>query len=318
MRKRYVAEDQINHIVKLRQAGASWLRIQNETGIPRRTAKRVYQGWERTKSSEEIKRARTEVAAEEFRYHLEDLIALAQVFVGFLHNLMPVTNIDNADEILEMVWKQDIRKEHRTFSGIIEEEQIMRENKMLFRSLQDHTREKVRWQAFEEWKESLARYISHSRSLRAEARQVVENILNQNREVKSNLSATAKGIKSVENLSKGVVEAVCRAVLAGEVEEVEAFVRTRSFVEGTVDVFFGKAASQISLRFADVKLAEKVADVCRQAARNVSMGKKSYLLGDIKRDWDTMDRRAKELEEMLNDLVLRPVILRTRCDLCPV
>jgi len=318
MRKRYVADDEINHIVKLKQAGASWLRIQNETGIPRRTAKRAYEGWERTKSGEEIKRARTEVAAEEFRYHLEDLIALAQVFVRSLYIPMPMSKIDNADEILETLWKKDIRKEHRGSLGTTEERQIMRENKMLFSSLQDHTRENVRWQAFDQWKEALATYIEHCRSLRADARQVVDNILNRHKELKSKLLETGKGIKSVEDLTKGVVEAVWRAVLAGEVEEVEAFVGTRSFVEGTVDVFFGKVVSTTSLRFADVKLAEEVADVCRQAARNVSMGKKSSLLGEIKRDMDTIDKRGKELEEMLNDLVLRPVILRTRCDLCPV
>lgn len=317
MRKRYVADEEMNHILKLKQAGASWLRIQKETGIPRRTAKRAYEEWERTKSGEEIKRARTEVAAEEFRYHLEDLIALAQVFVGSLYIPMPMGKIDNPDEILETLWKKDIRKEHRGSLGITEERQIMRENKMLFRSLQDHTRGKVRWQAFEEWEEALARYISHCRSLRAEARQVVDNILNQHREFKSKLLAAGKGIKPVEDMTKGVVEAVWRAFLAGEVEEAETFVGTRSFGEAIVEVFFGKGVSTTSFRFADGKLAEEVADACRQAARNVSM-KKLPLLGEIKRDTDTVDKKSKELEEMLNDLVLRPEILRTRCDLCPV
>jgi plasmid stability protein len=318
VRKRYVADEEMNHILKLKQAGASWLRIQKETGIPRRTAKLAYEEWERTKSGEEIKRARTEVAAEEFRYHLEDLIALAQVFVRSLYIPMPMSKIDNADEILETLWKQDIRKEHRGSLGITEEGQIMRENKMLFRSLQDHTRGKVRWQAFEEWEEALARYISHCKSLRAEARQVLDNILNQHREFKSKLLAAGKGIKPAEDMARGVVEAVWRAFLAREVEEAAAFISTRSFGESIAEVSFGKGASSTSFRFADAKLAEEVADVCRQAARNVSVGKKSSLLGEIKGEMDTMDKRSKELEEMLNDLVLRPEILRTRCDLCPV
>lgn len=317
MRKRYVADEEMNHILKLKQAGASWLMIQKETGIPRRTAKLAYEEWERTKSGEEIKRARTEVAAEEFRHHLEDLIALAQVFVRSLYVPMPMSKIDNPDEILETLWKQDIRKEHRGSLGITEEEQIMRENKMLFHSLQDHTRGKVRWQAFEEWKEALTGYIARCRSLRAEARQVVDNILNQRREVKSKLLATREGTKLLQNLTIGVVEAVWRAFLAGE-EEAGAFVGTKSFGEAIVEVFFGKGASTTSLRFDDAKLAEEVADVCRQAARNVSVGKKSSLLGEIKGDMDTVDKKSKELEEMLNDLVLRPEILRTRCDLCPV
>ena len=317
MRKRYVADEEMNHILKLKQAGASWLRIQKETGIPRRTAKLAYEEWERTKSGEEIKRARTEVAAEEFRYHLEDLIALAQVFVRSLYIPMPMSKIDNTDEILETLWKQDIRKEHRGSLGITEERQIIRENKMLFRSLQDHTRGKVRWQTFEEWKEALARYIGHCSSLQAEARQVLDNILNQHREFKSKLLTAGKGIKPAEYMTRGVVEAVWRAFLARKVEEAEAFISTRSFGEHAADVYFGKEASTTSLRLDDAKLAEEVADVCRQAARNVSM-KELPLVGEIKRDTDTLDKKSKELEEMLNDLVLRPEILRTRCDLCPV
>ena len=317
MRKRYLADEEMNHILKLKQAGASWLRIQKETGIPRRTAKLAYEEWERTKSGEEIKRARTEVAAEEFRYHLEDLIALAQVFVRSLYIPMPMSKIDNTDEILGTLWKQDIRKEHRGSPGITEERQIIRENKMLFRSLQDHTRGKVRWQTFEEWKEALARYIGHCSSLQAEARQVLDNILNQHREFKSKLLTAGKGIKPAEYMTRGVVEAVWRAFLAREVEEAEAFISTRSFGEHAADVYFGKEASTTSLRLDDAKLAEEVADVCRQAARNVSM-KELPLLGEIKRDTDTLDKKGKELEEMLNDLVLRPEILRTRCDLCPV
>ena len=317
MRKRYVADEEMNHILKLKQAGASWLRIQKETGIPRRTAKLAYEEWERTKSGEEIKRARTEVAAEEFRYHLEDLIALAQVFVRSLYIPMPMSKIDNTDEILETLWKQDIRKEHRGSLGITEERQIIRENKMLFRSLQDHTRGKVRWQTFEEWKEALAIYIGHCSSLQAEARQVLYNILNQHREFKSKLLTAGKGIKPAEYMTRGVVEAVWRAFLAREVEEAEAFISTRSFGDHAADVYFGKQASTTSLRLDDAKLAEEVADICRQAARNVSM-KKLPLVGEIKRDTDTLDKKSKELEEMLNDLVLRPEILRTRCDLCPV
>jgi len=317
VRKRYVADEEMNHILKLKQAGASWLRIQKETGIPRRTAKLAYEEWERTKSGEEIKRARTEVAAEEFRYHLEDLIALAQVFVRSLYIPMPMSKIDNTDEILETLWKQDIRKEHRGSLGITEERQIIRENKMLFRSLQDHTRGKVRWQTFEEWKEALAIYIGHCSSLQAEARQVLYNILNQHREFKSKLLTAGKGIKPAEYMTRGVVEAVWRAFLAREVEEAEAFISTRSFGDHAADVYFGKQASTTSLRLDDAKLAEEVADICRQAARNVSM-KKLPLVGEIKRDTDTLDKKSKELEEMLNDLVLRPEILRTRCDLCPV
>jgi hypothetical protein len=318
MRRRFISEEELIRVVKLKQAGASWLRIQNETGIPRRLAKKAYEEWERAKSGEEIRKARTEIAAEEFRYHLEDLIAIAQALVSCLHVPGPMGEMGDADKVLHTLWKTDIRKEHRAFSGTAGEEQIMRENRMLFRSLQEHTREKVRWEALEEWKEALSDYAVCCGALRAESRRVVESILNQDRGFRGKLLATGKGEKHVEEMAEGVVEALWRAVLAGEPGEVNNFILTKSFIKGTVTVFFGKEASIISLRFDDGDFAEKVADVCRLAASNVSMGKKSSLLGDIKRAMDIMEKGVKELEEMLNDLVLRPVILRTRCELCPV
>ena len=39
MRRRYVSDEELTQVIKLKQNGASWLRIENETGIPRRTAK---------------------------------------------------------------------------------------------------------------------------------------------------------------------------------------------------------------------------------------------------------------------------------------
>ena len=63
MRKRYVSDDELNQIIKLKQAGASWLNIQNQTGVPRRSAGKSYEGWQRSQSIEELKAARVNVAA---------------------------------------------------------------------------------------------------------------------------------------------------------------------------------------------------------------------------------------------------------------
>ena len=46
MRKRYISDNELNQIIKLKQAGASWLMIQNQTGVPRRSAHNAYEDWQ--------------------------------------------------------------------------------------------------------------------------------------------------------------------------------------------------------------------------------------------------------------------------------
>lgn len=43
MRKRLLGPEELLRVRDLRQVGASWLRIQKETGIPRRVAQRSYE-----------------------------------------------------------------------------------------------------------------------------------------------------------------------------------------------------------------------------------------------------------------------------------
>jgi NTP pyrophosphatase (non-canonical NTP hydrolase) len=317
MRKRPVTDQELDQVIKLRQAGASWLRIQRETGIPRRTAQRAHGEWERTRSSDELKRARTDVAAEEFRDHLNDLTALAQFLVNSLCIPMPMGEVDSVEQVLEPLWKREIRQERTQSFGEKEKRRTARRNKMLLRSLQDHTREKVRWQALEEWRQALASYIKHCKSLRSEGRKMLGDILGQRAELGGRIKAMTGGKEVLEDMVKGVVEAVWRGILAGRPVHDNVFMGTSRLSNAITEVSFGKGASRTSLQFTDGKLAEEVADVCRWAASNLCQGTKSDLLREIAVDIGTMEKRGGELEEMLDALVLRPMILRTRCDLCP-
>ena len=317
MRKRPVTDQELNQVIKLRQAGASWLRIERETGIPRRTAQRAHGDWERTRSSDELKRARTDVAAEEFRYHLNDLIALAQFLVNSLYIPTPMGEVDSVEQVLEPLWKREIRQERTQFVGDREERRTARQNKMLLKSLQDHTREKVRWQALEEWRQALASYINHCKSLRSEARKMLGNILGQRAELGSRIKTMSKGKEVMEGMVRGVVEAIWRGILVAKPDQENVFIGTSSLADGTTDVSFGRDASRTVLRLTDGKLAEEVADVCRWAASNLCQGTELPLLKEITDDIDTLEKRVRELEEMLDSLVLRPMILGTRCDLCP-
>ena len=61
-------------------------------------------------------------------------------------------------------------------------------------------------------------------------------------------------------------------------------------------------------------LAEKVTHICELAAKNLRKGDMvQQLLPEVR----TMKDATKKLREALNPVKLTPIILRTRCELCP-
>jgi len=182
MRKKYVSDEELYQIIKLHQSGASWLMIQNRSGVPRRSAKKAYEDWMRNQSIEELKAARVNIAAEEFREHVDLLIKLAESVVDGMK--VPETNkvTINADESLYSLWEKKYRelKNYNPDKTIEkrEKQRILRDYRMLLKSLQYHTREKVRWEVLDEWKQAWNNAVDYSKELRLEITEVIGNILN--------------------------------------------------------------------------------------------------------------------------------------------
>jgi len=64
-------------------------------------------------------------------------------------------------------------------------------------------------------------------------------------------------------------------------------------------------------------LAKEVADVSKWAIKNLLRGKED-LIEKVKKEVHKMQESTDRLEATLNPLVLRPIILNTRCDICPI
>src|SRR3989304_2079135 len=77
MKKTELSNEKLDRIIKLREKGASWLRIQHETDTDRRVAKRAYREWQQKGIAEEFGAIRQEMAREDFQQHREQLVALA-------------------------------------------------------------------------------------------------------------------------------------------------------------------------------------------------------------------------------------------------
>jgi len=319
MKRRDLSQDELTQVIRLKQAGTSWVKIQKETGINRRTAKRAYEEWEHSQSRNELKAVRKDVAAEEFRKHLQCLIKLAQSLVNALGIPGPDEML-SGKEVLLSLWRSDIAGEYGAYGlpdvgGRFQGPEIhLRQNQMLFESLKDHTREK-RWDALNEWECSWDKCIRIFGKLRKEAHKVVENILDQ--EEKGLLDRIEEGNKRKDPIAwmtKAMFIKIREGILDDKLDPESPIVENVARGDGTIQVR-PVGIANVSLNFTDISIAEKVAGICNWAAKNLYKRDTFKKLAD---EVKTTQRKIEELQEMLNPLTLVPQILSTRCGLCPV
>jgi len=310
MRKRYVSDDELNQVIKLKQSGASWMMIQNQTGVPRRSAQKAYEDWQRSQSIDELKAARVDVAAEEFRKHVDLLLKLADsIAVGLKVPETPQVTM-NADQFLESLWEKMYRELRNYQPGqsieYRERWRFIREYHMLLKSLEYHTREKVHWQLLERWKEAWDNCREHRNNFMSEADTVVASII----DIDANLIKTINDKSQRETAAEMMAQAVLNEIW-------------QNIADGTLDL----ESPEISISYelvdrsvpihVEKDLFEKIAPTLRQAAETFCIERKEDIIQPLLGDVSRMNAVINALEEMLNPLVLRPLILRTRCDLCP-
>jgi len=305
----------------LKRAGASWVKIQAETGINRRTAKRAYEKWERSQSLQELRDARKEVAAVEFRYHIEDLKSLAISF-AINSNVPSSPDMTNAGQFFSQLWQQDLLQR---FSYTDQPPRLkkwdsqfsIRENELLFQSLQAHIRgEDGRWNALEQWKEARDNSARVLDKLRKESRVMVTNFLKLERETNllQIIKEKSRERNPVEQMVEAALNAIWRDILENKlgqtlVETVSGSGGSQSMVRVRYETFF--------LFDDNMTLAQKLTHIGNLVVNNLEKGEKSDMVKSLQNEVRIMKKASEELREMLNPVKLTPMILRTRCDLCP-
>ncbi len=317
MKKRELSPKELQKVVELRQLGAKWTEIEQETKVERRAAKRAYEEWERDKKMKEQETARFRVAAEAFLEHLNDLIRLAESLVIALPVPKMLRGLNNADEVLDQLWIRNIHGEVERFPTSSDgKERLVWRNKMLFKSLQDHTREKVRWEALEEWKQARNNTVKYSEELRLGATKLIGKILNKQPDLKKRIETAIGGNDITDKIADGVRENIWRDILIGKPEQMHVWEGTSLVSRGRVELRFYDGDSDTKLDLNDVDLAKEVLSMCRQVVTNL-LEVKSDLVQELTDEVSQMKDRTRELEENLDGLVLRPMMIHTRCDLCP-
>lgn len=339
MRRRDLTHEELEKVLRLKQIGNSWLKIQRETGINRRTAKRAYENWQRSQSTEELKEARKYVAAQVLREHMDSLVALAGALVT---NLSVPSSLDdmkrNAEQFFSWLWQQDLLQR----GGYLPSEPIhvytmgdtqcfyvgdmqfsVREKELLFESLKVHTREEVRWKDVldNRWKEARDNCAKIVPKLRKESSEVVNNFLKLERQ--SNLLQRTKEESReddpVKRMAEVVLREIWRAILQDKLEQECPWFQTVSGRMGPpqdIDIIVKSRDEKVLTFIGNTKesLAKKVTCICNLAANNLCKGD---MVQQLQQEVHRMKKASDELREALNPVKLRPMILRTRCDLCP-
>ena len=318
MRRRDVSPEELARVVNLRQINTSWLKIQRDTGVPRRIAKRAYEDWARSQSREELKEARKDVAAEEFRNHLGSLVKLAEALVMALDIPEPTRPPVSAEENLRiLLWGSNIAGEYGVYglSGTSGSWGSLRQNQILFKSLQSHTHEKVDWQMLEQWKKTWDECIRVQNELRQEARRMLSDFLKQKSGLKNRIEKGSREKDTLDRMANGVLHTIWQGILAGKPDQ-PPLVEANVMGGEVTNVVFGEDHHSLGLVFTEADLAKEVQDACIRVAKNLVIVRKEDL-GKLVEDVHRMRQVTDKLTEMLNPLMLRPQILHTRCDLCP-
>ena len=309
-RPRGLPDEILQRVIALREARSSWLKIQKEVKIDRRTAKRAYDEWQRSKSVDELKAARKGVAEEEFRNHLHHLVALAEVLAQTLEVPNELNVTIPATGILKKMWERNRLKSYSAY-GVRDAEVKPETRKLLLNSLKTHSSAKVRWDALDEWEQAWDRCDSALKKLQQETRNVMYNIIEQ-KQLSQKLKKGSKKKDITERMVNGVLHTVWEQILRPSDQFPVMQIAPRA--DGQSEVLCGKDRFVAGIILSEADLAKQVMEACEWGARNALSASGAEAVANI---ISTIRGRITELRRSLNPLLLGPLIMSTRCDLCP-
>ncbi len=322
MRKTYVSDELKSRDINLRKSGASWLNIQDEAKVPRRTAKRVFEESQGSQILEELASARKQVAVGLFNKHMQDLTNIAQIVLDKLETPPSLTDQRDSASILNNLFQTGIHihGQEPTFSPStpLNPEQVTRRNKMLYESLKQHIKEGSNQSAIDEWLSSRDKWKDNMDKLRLDINELISNIIKQKIQSWQKEQKIAIDSTQVNKIEHGITAVVYRAIIekTTDLDQVKTYIRTSQSTD-TVAVIFDGRNSTTELIADSEELAEKVIEICTWALKNLFIGEESETVELLAKTLDNMQKSRNQLDERLNVLRLVPVILHTKCELCP-
>jgi len=327
MQKKQLSNEQITKLRELRRAGYSWLKIQDETGIERRLAKRAYNEWMHGETLNELKQARLNVAAEALNDHLDYLAKLAAKLRDHLN--IPLSSKDTrcSRDLFRNFLETNILRVNYESSQVDTERISWRKrnlNTQIFNSLKQHTEGIIHWQALSEWEETWDNCQGLLSSLKIEGQKVLSNLLNEDKELLQGSTEwsqleQAREMRTPEEqiigAEKRMIESVLDAILKRIVNDVRKNIPFGKLIEPEVIITF-QVIDQVSV-FQEKDLTKKLMIICQNVAQNLLDNQTERLI-QLYNEAYKIRKTTDELDGSLEPIILRQIIVTTpRCKLCP-
>ena len=307
VRKIDLANDKLEKIRELHESGYSWLKIQEMAGVERRLAKRAYYDWLQGRTLDEIRQARVDVASQALSNHIDSLVKVAQQLVSHLD--LPGNSRERkpAEEILRSLWETNILGEFYEISSSDAERKHrynLRQNKRLFESLQTHTQGRVRWQALAEWQKARDNCRGLTDKLKVAEQRIISEVCSEESGIQEELKELSQGQDASKWLAHVALGPIWQDIRSGQFDPEHP----------EVSIAYGEVAKRVHPP-AEIESIKKIVAACQRVA--VILLQEPTVLS-LHTEAQTMRRAIEELEDTLDPLVLRPVILLSpKCKLCP-
>ena len=310
MRKKELSNEEFGRVRELREDGYSWLKIQEKTGIERRLAQRAYNDWLKSRSLDELRQARVNMATQAFSEHVDSLARLAQWLISQLDLARSCRERRSADDVLDGVWETNILGEAYELPSPDPERKRRhnrRHNLRLLESLQVHTQGKIRWQALNEWQRAWDNCRRFLDELKAKERQAIDDILSQESDIQDLITKLGQGQDTSRFLTYIALEEIWQRIRSNQFDPDHP----------KVSITHEQVARRVPPPAEDESI-KKLVGICQRVAGILLQEPTVSLVKQLHAEAQRMRKAIEELEETLDTLVLRPMILLTpRCRLCP-
>lgn len=320
-RHRGISAEELNQITKLKEAGASWLRIQQETGVPRRSGKLAYEKWQQSQSMDELKEARVNMATELFKAHMNALVNLAGYLTANL--AMPPSTQAKAEDFLTSLLENEITGQPSFYdlpqtNDRHRRKSTLRNNRLLLKALQEHTRENVRWGNLADWKKAWDDFKELFGGIRELTSREIGKIAKDRKEIFARIEHEGGNTDAVGCIVDTIVEAVRHDAMENDFGLDEPLVRIGLANNAPARMVITRIDNKEIFKFTDQALAEEVLDIFNSANTTIRVMITMTRKNAIREAVNKMQLAIEELDKVLNPVALYPILLRTRCDFCPV
>lgn len=326
MRKRVELTDkQKRDIVKHREAGKNWTEIWKATGVPRHACKRYYLEWQHESRAADKTALRQNLVSEYYKEHIELVVAFGERLERRIDIAgLPVPAIDS-EEYLAPLWTESFQvtaaegiqplvysREPRYPST---DRKTYLNNRLIFKALQDHTRGKIRWESLDEWKSAWDGCRDTVQQLRYEIDQTQQEKMDAGTERQGALMEFIWS-QAKEQIKDQIIDTLWGILKYSRLPADYLPAEDAQTAKDLASILVGDSSQEIRLppRYRE-EVQPPAALIVEEVMGDIS-GSDSVkqLVGHL----DGMVAAYGEIGEKLNSLLLRPILLSTRCDLCPV